>query len=232
MVKTKTLKYTFSFILIAFALESAAQDPDRKGLSLGADLSRLASPLIDSTGFGWEFSGDYEFFNDLFGAVEIGSQTIDLNKAFYDYHSSGIYTRLGAEYNFGKHLDVLPGDKMFIGLRYAFTTFAHSAENIVIEDGNWGNFSGGSVANRWIFANWMEVSAGMRAHLFHNFYLGWSARIRIRLGVTDDPVLAPYSLPGYGPAWNDTGVGINYSLYYKIPLTISFKKKEKKAEGE
>ncbi len=72
----------------------------------------------------------------------------------------------------------------------------------------------------------------MRTHLFNNFYLGWSARVKIKVGVTEDKTMEPYGIPGYGNAWNSTNIGINYSLLYKIPLEIRFKKKEKITEGE
>lgn len=232
MAKKKTLKYIFSLTLVILYLGSQGQKPYKKGLSIGGDLSKLVVPFIDTTRYGWEFSGDYEILKDLFGVVEIGSETYDFSKSLYDYHASGIYTKIGVDYSFGKHLDVLPNDKMFIGLRYAFTTFAHKAENITVKDNVWGDYTGGNIDYNWLVANWLEVGFGMRAHLFNNFFLGWSARVKIMLGVTDDRELAPYGIPGYGNAWNTSAIGINYSLFYKIPLEISFKKKDKPVEGK
>jgi hypothetical protein len=63
----------------------------------------------------------------------------------------------------------------------------------------------------------------MRTRLFNNFYLGWSVRMRVKLGVSNDPNMSPYTIPGYGKAWNNTSLGINYSLCYKIPI---YKKKK------
>ncbi|MCF8360325.1 MAG: DUF6048 family protein [Prolixibacteraceae bacterium] len=232
MARKKTLKYIFSFLLIVSWLGSPAQKPYKRGLSVGADLSKIVVPFIDTTRYGWEFSADYEILKNMFGAVEIGSETFDFSKPLYDYHASGVYTRLGVDYNFGKHLDVLPNDKMFIGLRYAFTTFAHKAENITVKNPAWGDYAGGNIGNNWLVANWFEIGLGMRTHLFNNFHLGWSAQVKIKLGATTDNTMAPYGIPGYGRAANSTNMGINYSLIYKIPLEIRFKKKEKPVEGE
>lgn len=128
-----------------------------------------------------------------------------------------------------KHIDRESADKMLVGLRYGFTTFYHNAENIQINDNFWGNYTGGKVESNWIAANWIEVATGMRARLFNNFYLGWSVRMRIKLGMGNDQTMFPYTIPGYGKAWNNTSVGINYSLSYKIPI---YKKKKKAVESK
>jgi len=112
---------------------------------------------------------------------------------------------------------------MFVGLRYGFTTFYHKADNIQISDDLWGNFTGGKIEPSWLAANWAELAAGMQSRLFNNFYLGWSVKMRIKLGGGNDPFMNPYTIPGYGKPWNNTWLGINYSLYYKIPI---YKKKK------
>jgi hypothetical protein len=216
------LKSIFSLLLVLQVTLLNAQKTEWNGISVGADLSRFVVPFIDSTRYCWEFSGDYEIIKDLFLVAEIGSETSNIKTGSYDYFSAGGYTRLGVDYNYMKHIAADSKDKMFVGLRYGFTTFYHEANNIWIKDAVWGNYSGGSIPANWLAANWLEVTTGMRARLFNNFYLGWSARLRIKAGVTADATLYPYSIPGYGKPWNNTWIGFNYSLYYKIPL---YKKK-------
>jgi len=214
----KMSKYIFSLLLVLQATLLSAQKAEWNGISVGVDLSRFVLPFTDSTRYGWEFSGDYEILKDLFLVAEIGSETTNLKKSNYDYTSAGGYTRLGVDYNYMKHIDKESKDKMFVGLRYGFTTFYHEANNITIPDAIWGNLTEGSIPGNWLAANWFEIATGMRARLFNNFYLGWSARMRVKIGVSTDPVLFPYAIPGYGKPWNSTWIGINYSLYYKIPL--------------
>jgi len=222
MAMKRILRYIINLTLLFTSIGVKAQKQEWQGISVGADLSRFVVPFIDSTRYGWEFSGDYEILKDLFIAAEIGSESTHLTNSNYDYSSSGGYTRLGADYNFMKHLDEKSTDKLFVGLRYGFTTFYHEADNISITDDNWGNYTGGKIEKNWLAANWLEIGLGMRAKLINNFYLGWSARVRVKIGVTKDTVMAPYSIPGYGQPWNNTWMGINYSLYYKIPI---YKKK-------
>jgi hypothetical protein len=216
MYKPSTLKSIFSLVLLVSAMQVFSQE--WKGLSLGADLSRFIVPAVDSTRYGWEVSGDFELMKDVFGVVEIGSQNTAFDHANYDYKSGGGYTRVGVDYNYMKHLDPESTDQLLVGLRYGFTTFWHEADNIIVHDPIWGNFTGGSIDRKWLGANWMEITTGMRAELLRNLYLGWSIRFRINIWQQADDHMQPYHVPGYGRAWNNSAVGINYSLYYKIPI--------------
>ncbi len=218
MEKKKILKFIFSFLLLISSTGLYAQEKEWNGISVGCDLSKFVVPFIDTTRFGWEFSGDFEILKDLFIAAEIGSNSTNFIKNGYKYSSDGGYTRLGVDYNFMKHVDSESKDKMFVGLRYGFTTFTHNASDIIITDTWWGDYKGGEVEPTWLAANWLEVGVGIRSRLFNNFYLGWSARMRIKLGVSDDKIMQAYFIPGYGNPWNNTSVGFNYSIYYKIPI--------------
>lgn len=228
MAMKKMSKYIFSLLLLFPAISLFAQKAEWNGISVGTDLSRFVVPFIDSTRYGWEFSGDYEIIKNLFLVAEIGSGTTNLNTSKYNYSLTGGYTRLGVDYNYMKNIDPTSKDQMLIGLRYGFTRFKHQATNITITDDVWGDFTGGKIGPNWLTASWFEVSTGMRARLFNNFYLGWSLRMRVRVGMTNDTKMFPYSIPGYGRAWNGTWLGINYSLYYKIPV---YKKKKTPTES-
>ena len=232
MAKMKISKYIFSFLILLTCLGLKAQKQEWNGLTLNADLSRLVLPYIDTTRHGWEFSGDYELRNDLFLVTEFGTETTKLNKTLYNYYSSGGYTRLGIDYNFMRHADVTSHDKMFLGLRYGFTTYYHQADHIIVADDSWGNYTGSHVDKKWLTGHWAEAALGMRTQLFGNFYLGWSVRLCVLLHVQNDPVMVPYSIPGFGKAWNNTSIGFNYSLSYKIPIykrkIVAIKKETKK----
>ena len=220
------LKYHFSSLLLLLAIFANAQKQEWQGLNLGTDLSRFALPLTDTTRIGWEFSGDYEIIPDMFGVAEVGSQFTRFNAQNYDYRSDGVYTRIGVDYNFMKHVDELSTDYILIGLRYGFTTFAHQADNIRIESDLWSDYTNGSVPNNWLSAQWMEIALGMKARLFNNFYLGWSLRMRMKIWAQNDPIMEPYYIPGYGRANRNSNVGLSYTLSYKIP--VKKKQTEKK----
>jgi hypothetical protein len=221
MGKPKTLRYIFSCLLSLAVLAGLAQKAERYEVSFGVDMSRFLVPIVDNNRYGWELSGDAELLKDLFAVVELGSQTTrftNFNNKQFNYNSNGAYTRLGVDYNFMKHIDNQSTDKLFVGLRYGFTTFYHEANQIVLNSPSWGNSEPISIERKWLGSNWLEMATGMRAHLFNNFYLGWSARFRVKVWMQNDPVMQPFHVPGYGRAWNNSWVGFNYSLYYKIPL--------------
>lgn len=222
MAHLKILKYIFSFLMLFSFISVRSQNVDRYKVALGVDLSRFVVPFIEKGRLGWELTADTELLKDMFVSLEVGSQTYNFTVPKYNYSSGGAYTRLGVDYNYMKHIDSESTDKLFVGLRYGFTTFYHQSDNIKIESPVWGNIENINVDRNWLSANWMEVSTGMRAHLFNNFYLGWSARFRIKLWLQPDLIMQPYYIPGYGRAWSNTWVGFNYSLYYQIPL---FKKR-------
>ncbi|MBN1769303.1 MAG: hypothetical protein JXR50_00520 [Prolixibacteraceae bacterium] len=222
MEKAKMLKYIFSIATLLVAFTTFAQKPDRHQLLLGVDLSRFVVPILDSTRFGWEVSADYELLNDMYVNVEIGSQNTRFKTAGYHYNAAGAYTRLGVDYNFMKHVDEESTDKLLVGFRYGFSTFYHEADQITLSDEIWGELSNQEVERNWLTANWVEATTGMRARLINNFYMGWTIRFRVRLWLQKDKIMEPYHIPGYGRAWNNSWVGVNYSLYYQIPL---FKKK-------
>jgi len=227
MENKRMLKYFFSLLLTLVSIGAMSQQK-WQGISVGLDLSRIALPFIDTTRFGWQANADYELLPNMLVDFELGSESTNLDLTNYSYKSAGGYTRVGVDYNFMKHLDEGSTDKLLIGLRYGFTTFYHEAENIRVRDANWGDFQGGTIERNWLSANWAEVALGMRANLFNNFYLGWSARVKIMIWPGNDKKMEPYNIPGYGRASAKNAIGINYSLYYMIPL---YKKKTKTPEA-
>jgi hypothetical protein len=229
MQNLKILKYTISLLILLTALPVFAQTKQWHAVSLGLDLSRIAVPFIDSTRYGWEVSGNYEFIKDVFGRVEFGSQTTRFIKPTYAYNANGAYTRIGLDYNYMKHVDPVSSDNLFIGALYGFSTFFHEADNIQLKSPIWGIIENEKIDRKWLTANWLEISTGMQTNLINNFYLAWSVRFRIMLWQQNDPSMQPFHIPGYGRAWNNSGVGINYSLYYKIPFA---RKKNKDIEQE
>ncbi len=218
MAMKKTLKYIFSTLIVLLSLTVSAQTASRNGLSLGVDLSRIAVPFIDSTRYGWEALADIQIVPNVFVAAEVGSQTSRFSKPEYHYSSSGAYARLGVDYNFIKHLDDKSEDKIFIGARLGFSSFYHDADNLLVRDSIWGDINPQPIPVKWLTSGWTEVALGMRARLINNFYLGWSVRAKIRMWLGKDERMSPFSIPGYGKANLKNTFGVNYSLYYMIPL--------------
>ncbi len=193
-----------------------------KGLRVGYDLSRLSFYISEPERKSFEVSADVETLNNLYPTIEYGqervAETFKPNNSQYDYSSQGYYYRLGADYNFLKIKGSSQYDMLFLGLRYGFAKMYHSANNISVVNGYWGDFSGGEVPKNKINAYWSEAVFGIRAELFKIFFMGWSLRGRIMISKTHDDQMDAYNIPGFGKGNKWSGFGFNYSIYYKIPI--------------
>jgi hypothetical protein len=83
----------------------------------------------------------------------------------------------------------------------------------------WGIAPTLNIGNTHAFAQWVEIGTGVKVEVFKNIYLGWSLRGRMLLSKTmGQNGVFPYIIPGYGQGENSSNFGVNYSIYYQIPL--------------
>jgi len=194
-----------------------SQDQRTYGLRLGFDISRIPLYLMDPAVYGLEFSADFEAAENLYPAIEFGFNKFSIERENYDYASQGNYFRLGADYNILK-LDAKDQYEMaFIGIRYAYSSLTHSADNIHIPESYWGDYTG-MVPKEPINAHWIEFTLGLRAEIFKNIFMGWSFRGRLMLYKNKENIIDICNIPGYGKGKNNSSIGFNYSVYYKIPM--------------
>ena len=122
------------------------------------------------------------------------------------FKTNAPYFRIGCDYNVAN--DKLSGNRIFVGLRYAFTTFSYDLEGPAMNDPVWGrslpyNFKG--LNSR---AQWGEVVFGLEAKIWKIFHLGWSFRYRKRFSQKATPAGQAWYIPGYGKndgsAWGGT----------------------------
>jgi|WetSurMetagenome_2_1015567.scaffolds.fasta_scaffold248945_2 hypothetical protein len=194
-----------------------SQEERTYGLRIGLDVSRIPNWFLDPKMKSLECSFDIEALHNVYPTLELGLGSLDIRKENYQYYSDNTYFRVGADYNF---LDPDPSDRYgmaFIGIRYAHSSLNYHAANIIIPDNYWGGLTT-AIDDRNISTHWIELTAGMKAEIFHNFFMGWSLRGRFMLSKTKDEIMDPYKIPGYGKGHSSSILGFNYSLYYKIPV--------------
>lgn len=216
--------FKFSFSLVAALMVCSnihGQDTIMRirGLRLGVDLSRLALQYVEPGRSGYCFSADFEAFKNFYPTVQYGWQTLSFKKSKpnYQYNSEGKYWRVGFEYNALKKIKYSQYEMVFIGVNYGFSKFTQKADSAYIYDSHWGgNYA--SVPTIDHRADWAELTAGVRAELFKNFFIGWSFSGRMLLWHTRHSPLVPYESPGFGTIQLKTSLGFNYSIYYRIPL--------------
>ncbi|MCK4852970.1 MAG: hypothetical protein KAT31_01880 [Bacteroidales bacterium] len=216
----RTLKYSFS--LLAFLVIMAqlyAQEGTRvRGPRISYDLASLALLYFEPERMVYTVSLDYELKQDLYPVIDLGYQHVNINRDNYDYRSNGMFARLGADVNFLNY-DNDPNvyEMMYAGGRYGVSFYNQQAENITIPDEYWGDFTGGNVEKHRMHTHWISVVGGLRAEVFKNVFMGWSALINIKLFQSGAIGMDPYNVPGFGKGSKRVTLIVNYTLSYRFP---------------
>lgn len=213
------------------------------GVRVGVDLSRPLISVLDEDYTGLEIVGDFRVRQKLYLAAEIGnvSRTIteslenrdDINVIdLYSFKSSGSYIKLGVDINtyenwFGMN------NSIFIGARYAFSTFSKDLNSYNIYESNryWNpdGFGPGASFPRELSglnASWIEMLIGVKAELFANIFLGASVRLGLLVSRKESEVMPHIWIPGFNRVTTDSsfGANFNYTLTYFLPLYRKAKK--------
>ncbi len=216
--------------LTSFAQENTAEKEEDKtdtlqvsfrpkGIRIGIDMLGLAKKTFGTDRSELEFSADVEIHRYLvnfeYGQFESTQSGSDSSI----YQNKGNYFRTGIDINlFKKDTDV---NVLFFGLRYGQASFddqlQHVQTNDLFGDGNFDR------SNNSINARWYEVTSGIKLQIAHNFWLGFTNRLKFSLKMDKSESLTPFEVPGYGRGADTNTWGFNYLLMYQIP----FKKKKK-----
>lgn len=221
--------------------QQAARDSVKKsekyGLRLGVDLSRPLISALNDQYQGLEITGDFRVGQRLFLAAELGNESRTVEEildnepevnviTLYDFTSSGSYAKLGVDYNTYENWYGM-NNSIFIGARYAFSTFSKTLNNYSLYDSNryWnpeGFVPGSEVLGEYsgLNASWLELLLGVKAELFANFYLGASVRLGVLITNKEPEVMSNLWIPGFNRKTDGSrfGLGFNYTLSYFLPL--------------
>jgi len=187
------------------------------GPRFGLDLARFAFILADPSELGAEVSVDFEIIRNLYPVIELGYNSIAESEDYFKYAASGFYGRIGLDYNLINLKDRSQHHAFTFGARYGISVFSHSAEDIYIPNPYWGDYVS-ETYEKDLTGHWIELVAGIKAELVPNLFMGWSLRYKFLLNPGMDPQVQAQMVPGYGNGGKDSGFGISYSIFYKIPL--------------
>tara|TARA_R110000850_G_scaffold107683_1_gene219486 strand:- start:477 stop:1142 length:666 start_codon:yes stop_codon:yes gene_type:complete len=219
-------RYTFSLLLVMMGIYAVAQEPQKlttvpesSGLRIGVDFAKYVYQIVEPSITGFEASLDYEIKPNYFITLEGGYEKALPQSDLYNYKLSGIYGRVGFDYNIRKKR--ADNDIFFLGLRYGLSNYTQSATDIQITN-YWGNGIE-SVPSETLIAHWAEAVVGMKVELFFakNLFIGWTVRGRLMLAGNNYETLEPFTIPGYGGADAKALVGATWSLYYNIPVRFN-----------
>ena len=192
-------------------------------VKIGTDLSYIGASILSKEKTQREYNADIDF-NRFIVTMDYGTGTWNINDPDFDYDNSGTYFRMGVDYNFTK--PSADNNAIYIGARYAISGFT---ENFTyrVDDPFYGAYEhqlNGIDRN----GSWIEFVTGMKVRIWKGLFLGWTGRLKFASSVSSGPAtFNTYWMPGFGKTNKDSQWGLNYQIYYRIPL---FRKKFKPEE--
>lgn len=133
----------------------------------------------------------------------------------YTYRSPvSPYFRIGANYNFLYNSN--PDYQVFAGLRYGFSSFSYSVDNVILNDTYWDEQSRFNIPSQRSTAGWLEVTGGLRVKLVGPLYAGWTVKYQTMLHQSKAQYGKPYYIPGFGST--GTSLSGSFSIIYTFGL--------------
>ena len=210
----------------AYAQKTMTQPMEEKndsaffqGVWVSVDVFGFLNQALGSDISTTEASIEVNLMNRFFPVVELGYGSMDTTDDEMDIHfkTSAPFFRIGANYNVFYKKPHLPG-YFTVGLRYGFTSFKYDIQAPALVDPNWGHtqvpFDYNGMKTK---VGWLELVLGLKANVYKNFYMGFTARYRSRLSMTKHENSEPYYIPGYGRG-KSSNFGLTYNLIYQLPF--------------
>ncbi len=230
------LKFSFSIVLLFLSLGVLAQDkktdtitakPQRYGLRVGVDLSKLARTFYEKDYKGLEIVGDYRLTRKMYIAGEIGNENKTVDDDRVNFTTKGTYFKVGFDHNsYENWLDM--ENMIHIGLRYGVSSFSQELNSYKIYNtSTYFPVTPPVTAETkydGLSAHWAEVVAGIKAEVINNLYVGFSFRLNYLVAEKKPENFDNLYIPGFNRTYDGKfGVGFNYTISYFIPLYKSRK---------
>jgi hypothetical protein len=234
-----TLKFIFSSFLL-FALQANAQKEvvitdsllvakdtikpkiERYGIRFGIDLFKLTRSFYEKDYRGLELVGDYRITKKYYVAVELGNENKTVDDDRINFTTNGSYIKIGADYNAYENWTGMH-NLVYLGLRYGISSFSQQRNSYLIYNPNTYFNENIEVTEtekyNGLSAQWLELVVGVKAEVFKNVFVGFSARLNRIVSQTNPPNFENLYIPGYNRTYNgEFGVGFNYTVSYFLPL--------------
>ena len=221
---TSISRLAFSLLLLFAATVAQAQgklfslQKDAVALFRGFAVSvDIAGPLVKAMSDYGEMEGSLRInlHDQYFPIVEIGYGEADHNNEVtqISYSTKAPYFRVGCDLNLLKNKHT--PNRIYGGLRYAFTSYKVDMARPEISDPIWGSQTSFEIVGESCNQHWAEVVIGLDAKIFGPLHLGWNVRYKRRLAHKDCSAGKTWYVPGYGK-WGDTRLGANFNVIIDI----------------
>lgn len=227
MRKTSTYfsRLTFSILLMVAAATSAhAQGklfalvkdsiPLFRGFSVSIDIAGPMAKAMSDHGE-YEAALRINLHDQYFPIVELGYGEADHNDEVtqLSYSTKAPYFRIGCDLNLLKNKHA--PNRIYGGIRYAFTSYKVDMSRPTIEDPIWGTPTSFEITGESCNQHWAELVFGIDAKIFGPLHLGWNVRYKRRLSHKDCSAGNTWYIPGYGK-YGDTRLGANFNVIIDI----------------
>lgn len=155
--------------------------------------------------------------NRFFPLVEAGLGKADITPdgSNFTFRSPmAPFFKIGADYNI--FYNNSPSYALLAGLRYGFTSFKWSVDDVTVPGSYWDDPSSFAIPSQKATAGFLEISLGVRVKLIGPLSAGWQFKFRSILHESRNIHGDPLYIPGFGK--RGSGVSGAFSLIYTIPL--------------
>lgn len=185
-----------------------------RGFAVSFDLAGAATLALSDYG---QYEGAFRLnlHDEWFPIVEIGLGKAERNDEVTKlyYKTSAPYFRIGIDKNLLK--DKHGANRLYGGLRYAYTSYKVDISRPVFEDPVWKWDTGFDVKDASCYYHWLEAVVGVDAKIFGPLHLGWSVRYKRRIAHSKPVFGDTWYVPGFGPS-SDTRLGVTFNVIIDI----------------
>ena len=168
-----------------------------RGFSVSAD---LVGPVMMAVGdYGqYEAALHLNLKDKYFPVFELGYGRADHTEETtqLSYKTSAPYVRIGADFNVLKNKHDIY--RLFVGVRYAFTSFKYDLSSPGVNAPVWGGVTAYEATDVKCNYHWLEAGLGVDVKLAGPLHLGWSLRYKQRLSADEGTLGKAWYVPGFG----------------------------------
>ena len=188
--------------------------PFYRGVAVSFDLVGAAEKTLGSYGQ-YEGAVRVNLKDKYFPIIELGLGTADEEDVStrLHYKTSAPYGRIGIDFNVikNKHDDY----RLYVGGRYAFTSFKYDIFSPGLTDPVWGDHVDYNYPDNKGTYHWLEFVGGIDAKIWKFFRLGWTVRYKRRLFHTEQEIGEPWYVPGFGKVSN-SNLGATFNIIFEF----------------
>lgn len=185
-----------------------------RGVAVSGDLVGLGQLTLGSYGQ-LETALRVNIKDKYFPIIELGIGRANAEEVTtkLTYKTTAPYGKAGIDFNMmkNKHDDY----RLYLGFRYAFTSFKYDIEHPGLIDPVWGGIHHFGAQDVKGSCHWLEGVAGVDAKIWGPLRLGWSVRYKRRLFHNNGEIGEPWYVPGFGRG-GGAKLGVTFNVIFEI----------------